>query len=79
MKISKSYDAVFRTEIDGEVIETIDAFIWISIDIMEVDRGDGEKFYTAQFEHGNAYYYLNGNIELEIFEKILNGIIIESV
>ena len=76
----QSSDAVFRTEIDGEVIETIEAFhLDQAIDIMEVDRGDGEKFYTAQFKHGNAYYYLNGNIELEIFEKILNGIIIESV
>ena len=28
-----------------------------------------------RFEQGNAYYYINGNLELKIFEEILKGIL----
>lgn len=37
------------------------------------------NFIVLQIEHGNAYYYINGNLDLEIFETILNGIYFESV
>ena len=49
------------------------------MDVIKVDRGDGDYFYAVQFEHGNAYYYVNGNFELEEFEQIINGMLFKNV
>ncbi len=76
----QSADAIFDTKVDGEYIDTVEAFYsGINIDIVQTNRGDGVDFYGAQIEYGNAYYYINGNLELNIFEEILKGILFENV
>lgn len=76
----QSSDAAFDTVVDGEYIETVDAFYCdLNLDIIQTDRGDGTFFYGVQIEQGNAYYYINGGLDLKIFEEIINGIYFESV
>lgn len=76
----QSDDSVFGTKIDGEHVKTEEAFyLEKSLDVIKVDRGDGDYFYAVQFEHGNAYYYVNGNFELEEFEQIINGMLFKNV
>ena len=73
-------DSTFKTEMDGVEVDSIDAFhLNQSVSIVQIDRGDGKIAYATQFEQNNAYYYINGNIELETFEEILNGLFFESV
>ena len=77
MKISNE---TFETTLDGECVDTIVTFIErLNLEIVETDRGDGEKIYSTQIEYGNAYYYINGNLDLETFEEIMNGIYFENV
>lgn len=72
--------ATFETTLDGECVDTIVTFIErLNLEIVETDRGDGEKIYSTQIEYGNAYYYINGNLDLETFEEIMNGIYFENV
>lgn len=76
----QSDTSTFETQADGKYVDTIVSFFnRLEMQITESDRGDGEKLYSVQIEHGNAYYYINGNLDLEIFETILNGIYFESV
>ena len=73
-------DSTFKTEMDGVEVDSIDAFhLNQTVSIVQIDRGDGKIAYATQFEQNNAYYYINGNIELETFEEILNGLFFESV
>ena len=73
-------NSVFDKKIDGEVIETIDAFyLDKAVDIIATDKGDGTSLYTVELEHENAYYYISGDLELGTFEEILNGIYFKSV
>lgn len=73
-------NATFGKEIDGEIVDTLQMFyLNKELEIIQVDKGDGTCFYDAQFEQGNAYYYISSDIELTEFEKILNGIYFESV
>lgn len=73
-------DSTFKTEMDGVEVDSIDAFhLNQTVSIVQIDRGDGKIVYATQFEQNNAYYYINGNIELETFEEILNGLFFESV
>ena len=73
-------DSIFKTEMDGVEVDSIDAFhLNQTVSIVQIDRGDGKIAYATQFEQNNAYYYINGNIELETFEEILNGLFFESV
>lgn len=76
----QSDTSTFETQADGKYVDTIVSFFnQLEMQITESDRGDGEKLYSVQIEHGNAYYYINGNLDLETFETILNGIYFESV
>lgn len=76
----QSANAAFRTDVDGDIVATEESFyLDQSMDIVQIDRGDGDSFYAVQFEYGNAYYYINGNLELNIFEEILMGILFENV
>lgn len=76
----QSDDSAFGTQVDGEHIKTEEAFYLAqSVDVIKVDRGDGDYFYAVQFEHGNAYYYVNGNLELEEFKQIINGMLFKNV
>lgn len=70
----------FNTKPDGEIVDTVGLFyLGQTIDIMAVDKGDGEAFYRVQLEQGNAYYYIVCDMELEEFENILTGIIFNTI
>lgn len=69
--------ASFNTQLDGDVIDKIEIFhLGESIEITEVDKDSNGSFYAIQLEHGNAFYYVTGDIELESFKKILYGIML---
>ena len=72
-------NAVFFTDVDGKVIETIENFYYdLQINIIEVDE-EGTTIYASQLKYGNAYYYIAGNLALEEVEKIIYGFIFKSV
>lgn len=72
-------DGTFNTQLDGKVVDTIEIFhLGETLEITEVDKGDGELFYSTQLKYGNAFYYLSSDIELEELEKILRGIIFKN-
>lgn len=69
-------NAVFDKNVDGKVVDTIDFFyLDKKIDIVEIDKGDNTFVYATQFEYGNAYYYINGDIDSDIFINIISEII----
>ena len=73
-------NAVFDQTIDGTEVDVIEIFhLGKECKIIKVDRGDGTYSYVTQFEEGNAYYYLNSDLELEKFKDIITGIVLESV
>ena len=70
----------FNTKPDGEIVDTVGLFyLGQSIEIAEIDKGDGDKFYRSQLEFGNAYYYIRSDMELEEFRNILNGIVFNTL
>ena len=50
-----------------------------TINISEVDKGNGELSYAAQLVYGNAFYYLSGDMGLEEMDSILYGIIFKNI
>lgn len=69
-------NATFNTQLDGETVGTIEIFhLGETINITEVNKGDGGVFYVVQLERGDAYYYITSDIELESFKNIICGII----
>lgn len=76
----QSSNASFNIQSDGEVIDVIEIFhLGESIDITEINKKDGEVFYTIQLEYGNAYYYITSDMELKIFEDIIGGIMFNNI
>lgn len=70
----------FDKKTDGEIVDTIESFyLEEKLGITQINKGDGEYSYEVQFERGNAYYYVNSDLELDEFEKIIMGIIFKSV
>lgn len=70
----------FNAQQDGIIIATIEAFhLGKTINISEVDKGNGELSYAAQLVYGNAFYYLSGDMGLEEMESILYGIIFKNI
>lgn len=72
-------DASFKTQVDGTILDTIEIFhLGRNLDITEVDKGNGEVFYTIQLEYGNAYYNITSDLDLDSFKNILYGIVFRS-
>lgn len=70
----------FDKQTDGEIVDTVDMFhLNKSVEVFKIDKGDGGYSYGVQFERGNAYYYVNADMDLEEFKQIIMGIIFESV
>lgn len=66
----------FNAQQDGVVVDTVEAFhLGKNVDIIEVDKGNGDSSYTMQLDYGNAFYYMSSDIKLEELENILYGII----
>lgn len=69
-------DAAFEKEIDGIIVDTMEVFyLNKSIDIVQIDKGNGKYFYDIEIEQGNAYYYINSDLKLDEFKEIVMGII----
>ncbi len=69
-------NVAFYAQQDGVIVDTIEIFhLGKNLDIIEIDKGNGELSYTIQLEYGNAFYYLSSDLELEELESILYGII----
>ena len=73
-------DAVFEKIIDGEIVENIEIFLLNkTVDIIQIDKENETYSYAVQLESGNAYYYVNSDLNLKEFEQIIIGIFFESV
>lgn len=73
-------EASFNTQLDGEVVDTIEIFhLGEKIEIKEIDKGNEELFYSVQLEYGNAYYYVTSDLELESFKEIIYEMIFKNV
>lgn len=73
-------DGTFNAKLDGEKIDTIEVFhLGKIVEIIEVDKGNSELFYSMQLEYANAFYYLSSDMELEELEDILRGIIFNNI
>lgn len=72
-------NASFNVKSDGKVVDTIETFyLGKELEILEVDKIDGNVAYQVQMEYGNAFYYLSSDMSLEEFKNILYGIIFKS-
>ena len=70
----------FITNPDGEKVDAINIFLYNEdVEIWKVNKGNDAFYYRAEIEHGNAYYYLSGEIELDEFKNILSEIAFENV
>lgn len=69
-------NAIFNTQIDGRIIDTVDMFYGIEqkISIFKIDGEQMSSFYVAQLNQGNAYYRITSGMNLDEFEKILKEI-----
>lgn len=67
--------ASFNTQLDGKVVDIIEIFhLGESIDITEINKGDGAVFYAIQLEYKNAYYYITSDMELKTFKDVICGV-----
>lgn len=78
---NKQYDeSNFITTPDGEKVDTINIFLYNkAVEVWKVTEGEDDFYYRAEFQYGNAYYYLSGNIDMNEFENILSEILFENV
>lgn len=73
-------NATFDKNIDGKIVDVIETFyLEEKVEITKIDKENNDYSYSVQIEHGNAYYYVNSDLELDEFEKIIMGIIFKSV
>ena len=73
-------DSAFARQTDGEIVDEVDMFyLNEKAKVFKIDKGDGGYSYEVQFKQGNAYYYVNSDLDLEEFEQIIMGIIFENV
>ena len=74
------HNAAFDKKIDGEVVDDIDSFyLNKTIEILQIDKGNGTYSYASYFEQGNAYYSIISDLKLEEFEQIIAEIYFKSV
>ena len=73
-------NGTFDKTTDGEIVDTIESFYLEKfLTIMKIDKGNGKYSYGIQFKQGNAYYYVNSDLEKDEFEKIIAEIYFKSV
>ena len=78
---NKQYnEAVFDAQFDGKVIDSVDMFHYAKkLDIVEIDGEQIEPFYETKLEYGNTYYHIVSNLEIDLFEEIIQGIFFEDI
>lgn len=68
-------NASFNIQDDGKVVDKVENFYSEgNVSIIQMDRGDGENFYIAQIERGNAYYYISGDMDIQEYKTIISEI-----
>lgn len=73
-------DGTFNAQMDGVVVDSVEIFhLGETLEIKELDKGDGELFYSTQLEYGNAFYYLSSDMELKEVESLIQGIIFKNI
>lgn len=73
-------NASVNAQQDGTIVDAVEVFhLGETLDVMEVDKGNGELSYAVQLEYGNAFYYVSSDLELRELENILHGIIFKNV
>ncbi|GFI11435.1 hypothetical protein IMSAGC007_03912 [Lachnospiraceae bacterium] len=71
-------NASFNTQSDGKVVNEVEIFhLGKDIEIIEINKGNEEIFYTIQLEYANAYYYVTSDMKLETFIGIIYEIMFE--
>lgn len=71
----QSGEAVFDTQVDGDIIDSVQMFyLDKSLEILKVDGDEIAPFYATQLEMGNAYYRITSGLELEEFKEIVRNI-----
>ena len=76
----QSSNAVFDTQTDGEVIDSVQMFHDDSLlEILEIDREGEAPCYATQIEQTNAYYYIISNFSINEFKEIIRGMFFRSV
>ena len=71
--------ASFNAQVDGKEVDKIETFyLEKELEILEIDKKDGNIFYWVQLEYGNAYYQLSTDMELEYFKNILYGLVFKN-
>lgn len=69
----------FQTGLDGEVVGKIETFyLGKELEMIKIDKSDGEIAYQVQLKYGNAFYRLISDMEQEEFENILYGLIFKN-
>ena len=72
----QSEGASFNSQLDGRIVDTIETFyLGQLIEIVAIDKDNGNIFYRTQFEYGNAYYFISSDMNLEELKNVLYGII----
>ena len=65
--------AKFNTELDGELVEQLELFYnGEKIDIVKIDKNDGNIFWVSQIQKAHAYYRIMSDMDLEEFQNIIS-------
>lgn len=79
--ISKDYeDTTINYQVDGEKLDTV--FLTacgFEVEIFQYKDPYGNTYFVTSFEFLNTYYLVNGMMEQEEFEKIIENIVIKNV
>lgn len=79
--ISKDYeDASINYQVDGVKLDTV--FLMscgLDVEIFEYKDSYGSTYFVTSFKYLNTYYLINGMMEQEDFEKIVENIVIKNV
>ena len=79
----RSEGALFNTSLDGietEEVDEVEIFhLGMTVPVVEIDKGDGDFFYSMQLKYANAYYYVTSDMSVEEFKNILMGIVFDTM
>ncbi len=75
----QSANASFQARSDGEIVGKTETFyLEKELEILKINKSDGDMAYQVQLEYGNAVYRLISDMEQEEFENILYGLIFKN-
>ena len=75
----KKIETTTNSQLDGEILErAVVESCGMEIPVYEVDGSTQDQYYTAEFEYLNTYYWVSGNIDQDVFIKIIENILIKN-